>query len=1024
MKKSYLKKLSFLFVLTLMSISVFAQTGSISGKVVDESNLPLPGAAVYVEGTLISTQTDINGNYRLTGVSYGNVSITVKFIGYDNFTRTIKLITDASTLDFKLLPSSKSLNEVVVIGYGSVKKSDLTGAVTNVTSKDFQQGQITTPEQLISGKVAGVRITSNSGAPGSGSTIRIRGGSSLNASNDPLIVIDGIPVDGGGIAGSANPLSLINPNDIESFSILKDASATAIYGSRGANGVIIITTKKGQTGKPQIVFGTQYSFGSIAKKADNFSAQDFKAFVQNSTSSYATPTLKAKLGAASTDWQNQIFQNASTNDNNLSISGSLKNLPYRLSLGYLNQDGILKTDKLNRSSLSLNLSPKFFNNSLKVTLSTQGSMTNSNFADQGAIGNAVRFDPTQSIYSGSNIYGGYFQFRSYEDDGKGGLKIVNPNPTTGVSGLNSLAPRNPLALLNQRSNNGRAIRSLGSLQFDYTLPFLKDLRANLNLGYDVAKGTGTNVTSTDAATAFLRFPDAGGVYRSGVNNQYEQHKTNTVIDFYLNYVKDLKSIKSILNVTGGTSYLSYETKNLNFADYSFAGVKNPTSTPNFPFDLQQNRLSSYYGRAIFTINDKYIFTGTLRADASSRFAPENRWGYFPSGAFAWKISNESFMKNVKAISDLKIRIGYGVTGQQDGIGNYTYYNGYSLGNQTAQYQIGGQYYQVYRPNAYNPNLKWEQTATSNVGLDFGLIKNRITGSVDLYIKKTTDLINEITQSAGTNFTNRFIANVGNMENRGIEFSVNALAIDKKDFKLNLAFNTTYNKNEITKLTNVKDPNYIGVQVGGISGGTGNTIQIHSTGYPRASFYVYQQVYDSKGKPLQDVYVDRNGDNKISSSDLYHFKNPDPKVLIGFSSNLNYKKFFGGFVLRGSIGNYIYNNVASSTGTQTAIFNSTTGILNNGSRDVLNTNFEGTGSTYYLSDYYVQNGSFLRMDNLNAGYNFGRVIKGKANLSLNASVQNVFVITKYKGIDPEIEGGVDNNFYPRPRTFTLGLNLNF
>ncbi|MBU2046399.1 MAG: SusC/RagA family TonB-linked outer membrane protein, partial [Bacteroidetes bacterium] len=976
--------------------------------------LPLPGAAVFLEGTQTSTQTDINGNYRLTGVGYGNVSVTVKFIGYDNFTKTVKLSTDQSTLDFKLLPSSKSLNEVVVIGYGSVKKSDLTGAVTNVTSKDFQQGQITTPEQLITGKVAGVRITSNSGAPGSGSTIRIRGGSSLNASNDPLIVIDGIPVDGGGIAGSANALALINPNDIESFSVLKDASATAIYGSRGANGVIIITTKKGQTGKPQIVFGTQYSFGSIAKKADNFSAQDFKDFVKNNTSIYATPALKAKIGAASTDWQNEIFQNASTNDNNLSVSGSLKNLPYRLSLGYLNQDGILKTDKLSRTSLSLNLSPKFFDNSLKVTLSTQGSMTNSNFADQGAIGTAVRFDPTQTILSGNSNYGGYFLFLS-------GSPL---NATTGVTGLNSLAPRNPVALLDQRTNNGKSLRSLGSLQLDYTLPFLKDLRANLNLGYDIAKGTGTNVTSPDAATAFLRFPDAAGVYRSGVNNQYEQHKTNTVFDFYLNYVKDLKSIKSNLNVTAGTSYLSYETKNTNFADYSFSGVKNPTSTPNFPFDLQQNRLSSYYGRAIFTVNDKYIFTGTIRADASSRFAPQNRWGYFPSGAFAWRISNESFMKNVKAISDLKIRLGYGVTGQQDGIGNYTYYNGYSLGNQTAQYEVGGQYYQVYRPNAYNPNLKWEQTATSNVGLDFGIINNRITGSVDLYIKKTTDLINEITQSAGTNFTNRFIANVGSMENRGVEFSVNALAVDKKDFKLNLAFNTTFNKNEITKLTNVQDPNYIGVQIGGISGGTGNTIQIHSTGYPRASYYVYQQVYDANGKPVQDVYVDRNGDNKITNADLYRYKNPDAKVLLGFSSNFNYKKVFGGFVLRGSIGNYIYNNVASSTGTQTAIFNSTTGILNNGSRDLLNTNFEGTGTTFYLSDYYVQNASFLRMDNLNAGYNFGRVIKGKANLSLNASVQNVFVVTKYKGIDPEIEGGIDNNFYPRPRTFSLGLNLNF
>ncbi|MBD3748188.1 MAG: TonB-dependent receptor [Sphingobacteriales bacterium] len=1013
MEKNYFKKLGFLLMFALLSANVFAQKGGISGKVVDENNLPLPGASVSVEGSSIATQTDADGKYRLINLNYGNVSVTVKFIGYENATKTINLSSATATLDFKLLPSSKSLNEVVVIGYGAVKKSDLTGAVTNVTSKDFVQGQITSPDQLITGKVAGVRITSNSGAPGAGSTIRIRGGASLNASNDPLIVIDGVPLDGGGVAGSANALSLINPNDIESFSVLKDASATAIYGSRGSNGVIIITTKKGQTGKPQIVFGTQLSMGKIAKKANILSPDEFINLVQTTTSPLATPQLKALLGNDKTDWQNVIYQDAVTSDNNLSISGSLKNLPYRISGGYLAQNGILKTDNLKRKSLAINLSPQLFNKSLKVNLNLKGSSSNFRFADQGAIGAAANFDPTKPVMSGSNNYGGYYQI----------LGSSPADPLTGVTGLNTLAPRNPLGLLEQRDNSSKVLRSLGSLQLDYTFPFLKDLKANLNLGYDVAKGTGTNITPPDAATAYLRFADANGVFRSGVNNYYKQTKSSKVADFYLNYVKDLKSIKSNINLTAGTAYLDYLSTNYNYADYSYDGILRPNSEPTYPLDKPENRLLSYYGRAIYTYNDKYILTGTIRADGSSRLAPNNRWGYFPSGAFAWRISSEKFLSKVKAISDLKLRLGYGVTGQQDGISNYSYYNGYALSNATAQYQLGDQFYNLYRPSAYNPNLKWEQSATANIGLDFGLFNNRISGSVDYYSKKTTNLLNNITQPAGTNFINTFIANVGEMENHGLEFSVNALAVDHKDFKLNFAFNTTFNQNKITKLTNVTDPNYIGVQIGGISGGTGNTIQIHSTGFSRASYYVYQQVYDTNGKPIEDVYVDRNGDGKITSADLYRYKNPDAKTLLGFSSNFTYKKWNGGFTMRGSIGNYVYNNVASSTGTLRNMFNPL-GYLNNGSRDVLNTNFEGAGTQFFLSDYYIQNASFVRMDNVNVGYSFGKIIKGTGNLNANLSVSNVFVITKYKGIDPEIEGGIDNNFYPRPRTFSLGLNLSF
>lgn len=1014
MEKNYLKKLGFLLFFAFVSITTYAQTGSISGKVVDETNQPLPGAAVLIDGTQTSTQTDANGNYRLNGINYANVSVTVKFIGYENLTKTVNLNASTATLNFNLKPSAESLNEVVVIGYGTVKKNDVTGSITTVTSKDFTKGQITSPEQLIAGKVAGVQITQGSGEPGSGSNILIRGGASFG-NNYPLLVVDGVPLDQGGIAGSPNALNLINPNDIETFTVLKDASATAIYGNRGSNGVIIITTKKGESGKAKITFGTNYSFGSITREADILSPIEFRDLVFNApTGSTVTPQLKAQLigtmGTANTDWQNEIYTNSATSDNNISVSGTFKKMPYRLSLGYLNQDGALTSGNLERTTLGVNLNPSFFKNSLKVNLSFKGSLNNNRFADGAAIGTASRFDPTQPVRTGNNNFGGYFEY-------------LNAGAAPGSNPLIGLAPRNPVSFLDLRNSSSEVNRTISSLQLDYTIPFVKGLRVNANIGYDLANGKGTIVVPESAGFTFRRFADANGVNKSGVNNQYKQERSNLVTDFYFNYLKDLKSIKSRIDLTAGSAYQEFESINYNFADFSADGTKRPNSDPNFALDIPQNRLFSLYSRLVYTYNDKYIFTGTVRSDASSRLNPEDRVGIFPSAALAWRISEENFLKSSNVISDMKLRVGYGVTGQQEGIGNYSYLGNYGLSTPTAQYQLGGVFYSLYRPSGFNPNLKWETTTTSNLGLDFGFAKNRITGTIDVYYKETEDLLSTVTQPAGTNFINEFTANVGNMTNKGVEFLINTVAIDKKDFKLNFGFNATFNKNTITNLTLAEDPNFIGNKLGGISGGTGNTVQINSVGSNRASFYVYQQVYDASGKPLDNVFVDRNNDGQITDKDLYRFKDPDADVFLGFNSNFNYKKWSGGFTMRANLNNYVYNNVASSTGTYRNIFNPL-GYLSNGSKDILATRFSGTGDRYFLSDYYVQNASFLRMDNINLGYSFGKVFNKKADLTINANIQNAFVITEYQGIDPEISGGIDNNFYPRPRVFTFGFNLGF
>ena len=969
----------------MLSVSLFLILGSvafaqktITGKVTDAADKSeMIGVTVSVKGTTKGTQTDLSGNYSIE-VPNNQAILVFTFVG-----KVPKEVAVGSqtVINLSMADDAAILGEVVVIGYGSQKKKDLTGSIVSVTSTDFVKGQITTPEQLVSGKLAGVQITSNSGAPGAGSTIRIRGGSSLNANNDPLIVLDGMPLDNSGISGAANPLNMINPADIETFTVLKDASATAIYGSRASNGVILITTKKGAKGKPKVNFSTQFSSASPRNYVDVLSADEFKALVNSKGNS----TMKTYLGTANTDWQKQIYQNALTSDNNLSLSGTKGSLPYRISVGYLNQNGILKTSNMGRTSASINLSPTFMDNHLKVDVNLKGSLTNNTFANQGAIGSAVSFDPTQPIYSGSETLGGYFEWL---------------DPSTGKP--NTLATLNPLGQLMLRHDVSDVKRSIGNVVLDYKFHFLPELRANLNLGYDIAKGSGSVNVPANVGMAFAR---------GGIDNIYDQHKTNKTLEFYLNYVKDLPSLNSKVDVMAGYSYQDFLKDNSNLDKNINGDVFNDI------FYKTQNTLVSFYGRANYSMLDKYLLTVTLRKDGSSRFAPENRWGLFPSAAFAWKISEEGFLKNSQALSDLKLRLGYGVTGQQDVLSDYPYLPKYTISQSTAQYQFGSSFYSTLRPEGYDANIKWESTTTMNAGLDWALKTARISGSIDIYNRKTKDLLSVIPVPAGSNLTNRILTNVGNIENKGIEFTINTSPVHTDKFNWDLSFNITRNINTITNLTKVPSPSFPGILVGGISGGVGNTVQIHTVGYPTNTFYVYQQVYNENGLPLEGVYVDKNQDGVVNTSDLYRYKSPQPDFYFGVSSQFTMGKWFAGFVTRASIGNYAYNNVNSTAGT---FRTSSNAYLNNAVRDVTVTGFE---NSQYFSDYYIQNASFFRADNINLGYNLGK-LKNKIDATISANVQNAFVITKYTGLDPEISGGIDNNIYPRPRTFTLGLNLGF
>lgn len=1010
--------LSFLFL--AVSFVAFSQNATIKGKVVDADGVPLFNATVILEGQGKGATTDDKGMYEIKSINPGTYNLIFRFIGLNQKTESITLTANQILVkDVVLEKLDKDIDEVVVIGYGTTRTKDLTGSATIINEKNFAQGSLSTPEQLIMGKVSGLKITSNDGAPGSGSTLRLRGGTSLNASNDPLIVVDGVPLDNGGIAGVANPLSLINPNDIASFVVLKDASATAIYGSRAANGVILITTKKGDginMDKLKVVFDTKHSMSTIAKYADVLDGEELRRVVAEN----GTPAQTALLGTANTDWQKEVFRTAYVTDNNVSLTGGLKNLPYRLSVGNRFENGLLKDDRFVRTSASLNMNPTFFKKSLLVEFNQKLIQTNSVFANRGALG-AAYFDPTQAVMSGTDALGGYYEW--IENNGA----------------PNTLAPKNPLGLIKQRDDRSNVARYIGNLKLTYKLPFFPMLKAVVNVGTDQSEGSGQVSTSLNSAS---------GYFTEGSFNTYNSRKGNKLIEAYANFNTAEKKSKHIIDLTAGYSYQDWYSESPNLPVYNQAGDSIISPAAANPF-YTKNALLSFYGRGIYTFNDRYVINASLRRDGSSRFSPEARWGLFPAVSAAWIVTGEKFMQKAAWLTLLKVRAGFGITGQQDGIGDYAYISNYYEGATTAQYAFGGQYYTQLRPGGFDANLKWETTKSYNIGLDFGILKDRFSGSIDIYRKETSDLLATTTVPAGSNFTNEILTNVGSMLNQGIEMSVNAGLYASKTMRLDLTANASHNVNQVTKLTQVEDPNSVGILVGGISGGIGNTIQVQRVGYATYSFLVYEQQYDTDGSLIEvgqqasiDVngdgsvtvadkwkdihaFADRNSDGTINIEDRYIYDKVAPNWFTGLALNFSYKKWFAGVSMRTELGGHIYNNIHSNSATFQSI-NGTQGFINNISSLYYEEEVRNVSTNQLLSDHYMEKANFLRMDYFNVGYNFGKLkaLGNKVGLNATLVVNNVFVLSKYKGLDPEVGGGIDNNIYPRPRVYSLNLTFDF
>lgn len=956
----------------------------VTGNVTDEAGLPLLGVTVLVPGTSTGTSTDIDGNFSVK-VPAGTTTLEFSYIGYSRLALPIQ----GETMNVQMTPDTQVMDEVVVIGYGSQKKDDLTGSITAVGEKDFNEGLISSPEQLINGKVAGVQIVSAGGSPTSGSTIRIRGGASLNASNDPLIVLDGVPMEvGGSVSGAGNFLSLINPNDIESMTILKDASSTAIYGSRASNGVIIITTKKGGGDKIKVSLQTTHSFQTKTKTADMLTRGEFIDMVNR----YGTDAQKALLGTADTDWNDEIFKTAYGTDNNLSVSGRFtRNFPFRVSFGYTNQDGILRTDNSTRYTGNINLSPSFFDDYLKLNLSVKGTWNNSRFAPTGTIWNASAMNPTIPVYSGDDMFGGYTE--------------AHP---AGTESVVTGAMANPVGEINQRDDKSKVYRFIGNFDIDYKMHFLPELRAHVSLGYDYSHGEGDVYVP---AEAYSYFTSGGRDYHYG-----PQENFNKLLTAYLNYNKEFDAISSTLDVTAGYDYQQWEYKNAAMQELNVAGVAQSTSAAAD----EKHGLVSFYGRVNYSYDARYLLTATMRYDGSSRFSEDNRWGAFPSVALAWRISNEKFFKPLNHVmNDLKLRLSWGMTGQQDGIANYSYMPVYTVSQDGAQAIMGGNAYYTYRPEAYNPNLKWETTKAFNVGLDFGFLNNRISGSVDYYNRKTSDLLATVSIPAGINFAREMLTNVGNVKSSGVEIAINATPIETKDWTWSVSANATWLDNEITNLsTNPNSAAKTYTNVG--TAFDSYYVQTFTEGAAPYAFYVYKQVYDQEtGRPIEGLYADLNGDGVVNGDDRYLYHSPAPDWMLGFSTSVRWKRLTLSTSLRANVGNYVYNGTAMSTGAlNTMSYNSYQ--LNNLHSSFLDTRFT---TRQYQSDYYVENASFLKMDNIQLSYNFGQITKW-CSLNVSAMVQNVFTITKYSGVDPEVQSGIDSSVYPRPRIYSLTVGLDF
>lgn len=1024
------RKFFFLMVGLLFSVGLNAQTITVSGVVSDPSGEPLIGASILAQGTTVGTSTNIDGEYTINVAP--DATLVVSYVGYD--TQNVP-VDGRTSINVTMQENSVMLNEVVAIGYGTVKKSDATGSVAVIKPDEIEAGLATSVQDMLVGQTPGVVVT-QAGGPEGGGTIRIRGGSSLNASNDPLIVVDGVPLSNAGMGGLGNSLGMISPENIESMTILKDASATAIYGSRASNGVIIITTKKGKSGKPTVNFAANLYVNTARKTWKVLDANQFRSLLE----SRGMDAALAATGDANTDWQDEVLRTTVSSDYSLSVGGTAGWLPYHAEISYTNNNGIIKTSKMDRVTMGFNLSPKFFDNHLSVNANVKGYYIRNNFADAGALSSAISFDPTHPVRSNEPIVSGNSGFQYLYN----GYYEVHNNGT-----LDDNAALNPMGLLEQRDNHANVYRSNGNLQLDYSLHFLPDLHLNLNLGYDVMKSNLVDNWAANSATAYKNHEHYGGAYNF---DQY-QFRSNTLLNFYLNYKKEVESIYSNFDVTAGYDWQRfyndghYTGANGNSGYRVSPGLNTPTylgkneagqqtygvtineSTipllgQNFQNDgvspdgdyhwADRYQLLSFFGRLNYTFKDRYLLTVTVRGDATSRFAKDKRWGVFPAVALGWKINQEAWMQGAAGwLSDLKLRLGWGKTGQQEIGETINYLALYAFASPSVSYPNGtnGWYLPVYA-RGYNPDLTWETTTSWNAGLDFGFFNNRITGSIEYYKRKTTDLLAYVAVPAGSSTTNMLNRNIGSLENYGVEFNIAAKPIVTNDFTWTLSYNVGWNHNEITELTTSASQ----LKTGGISGGNGNTVQIHAEGHPANSFYLFQQVYDESGAPLEGVYVDQNGDGQIDDSDKIINKSPDPKVTMTFGSQFRYKKWDLGFNIRASIGNYVYNNVLSTKAVYNDLF--TYGLNNVVENDYY---FE---QPRYMSDYYLRNASFVRCDNITLGYTWDNLLNDKLRLRLFGAVQNPFVITKYKGVDPEVFGGIDNSVYPRATTYSLGLVATF
>ena len=1012
----------------LLTVSSFAQSNAIKGHVKDASGEPIMGATITVNGKAVGI-TDMDGNFSVDAAPGANLTFT--YLGM-----TPQTVKASSNMNITLEDDSKALNEVVVIGYGVAKKSDLTGSVTAIKPDSKNKGVVVNAQDMLTGKVAGVNITSNDGTPGGGAKIRVRGGSSLNASNDPLIVIDGLAMDNDGVKGLSNLLSVVNPQDIESFSVLKDASATAIYGSRGSNGVIIITTKKGRKGqKPTVSYSGSITISEKKNTIDVLNADEFRATVEKlygkDSEAYSA------LGTANTNWQDLIYRTAISHDHNITVSGAAKSLPYRVSVGYTDQQGIVKTSDFKRATASLNLNPSFFQDHLTLNLNAKGMYARTLYTDGSVVSAAVRMDPTQDPYNftseyhknqlrdkdGNSLldqtlknYGGYFQWSKKAEYGDNTWPFTYDSTTQ---------MPNPLSLLDQGSQIAHSRSFIGSADIDYKVHGFEDLRLHATLGADISKGRQSQSFATSCTNA-LYYGSYGGE---------EILKRNLSLSAYAQYYKDFNKIHHFDIMAGYEWQHFWRSKNNDYVGYypetnndaSLAG----TERPHTPYsEKSESYLVSFFGRANYTLLDRYFLTATVRDDGSSRF--KEHWAWFPSFAFAWKANEEAFLKNANWLSDLKLRLGYGKTGQQAGsIGDYEWIPSYSISTGTnGFYPVTGTG-ELYRPNNYRPDLKWETTSTYNVGLDWGILDQRLSGSVDWYYRKTTDLLNYAPLSSMAGYKNQAWQNIGSLKNTGVEAAITWRAIQTKDWFWTMTYNFTYNKNEITDLNGVSENGAPVVNTNiKVGDGSGAYLQANQVGYAMNSYYVYQQVYDKNGKPIENCVVDRNGDGKINESDKYLYKSPAAPVTMGFSSRLEYKNWDFGFSLRASIGNYVYNNVEQSMSNMNTgeWFSNSLKYFSNRMKSTVERNWQTYEITSKLSDYYVKNASFLKCDNITLGYSFNNLFKSSGWHGLSgrayATASNVFTITNYDGLDPEVGDGNDNNLYPRPFSVVVGLSLNF